>query len=108
MVISHSRLRRKVARGSHIPIYRDVKTSRPFQDDLSAYEYVKRKSSSTINGGDVERAKKTDHVYLEGIGAACSCLQATFQAKNLTEARYLYDQLIPITPIVLGKKLIMG
>ena len=36
------------------------------------------------------------------MGGLCSCLQVTFQAKNLSEARYLYDQLTPITPLMLA------
>lgn len=32
----------------------------------------------------------------------CSCLQVTFQAESIEEARHLYDQLIPITPIMLA------
>lgn len=92
MSVSHIRLRRKVPRGSYIPIYRDKNTPRPFHDDLSGYDCQTR---------EIERGK-LDHIYLEDIGAACSCLQVTFQAANLNEARFLYDQLIPFAPIVLG------
>ncbi len=34
-----------------------------------------------------------------GFGMGCSCLQMTFQACNILEARFLYDQLTPISPI---------
>ena len=36
------------------------------------------------------------------MGGLCSCLQVTFQAKNLNEARFLYDQFTPITPLMLA------
>lgn len=32
----------------------------------------------------------------------CCCLQVTFQAESITEARCLYDQLTPFTPILLA------
>jgi glutamate--cysteine ligase catalytic subunit len=37
-----------------------------------------------------------------GFGMGCSCLQMTFQAQNIDEARHLYDQLAPLTPIILA------
>ena len=33
-------------------------------------------------------------------GMGCCCLQVTFQAKNLAESRYLYDQLSVLSPIM--------
>ena len=43
-----------------------------------------------------------DHVYMDamGFGMGCSCLQLTFQACNVTEARRLYDALVPLAPIM--------
>lgn len=32
----------------------------------------------------------------------CCCLQMTFQAQSLEEARHLYDQLTALTPIMLA------
>lgn len=37
-----------------------------------------------------------------GFGMGLCCLQMTFQAVNLDEARMLYDNLTPITPIMLA------
>ncbi len=37
-----------------------------------------------------------------GFGMGCCCLQMTFQAQSLTEARHLYDQLTPLTPVMLA------
>jgi glutamate--cysteine ligase catalytic subunit len=37
-----------------------------------------------------------------GFGMGCCCLQMTFQAQSFTEARHLYDQLTPLTPILLA------
>ncbi len=43
-----------------------------------------------------------DHIYLDamGFGMGCCCLQLTFQACNVSDARRLYDGLIPIGPIL--------
>jgi glutamate--cysteine ligase catalytic subunit len=35
-------------------------------------------------------------------GMGSCCLQITFQAKNMTEGRKLYDQLSPLGPILLA------
>lgn len=35
-------------------------------------------------------------------GMGCCCLQITFQAWNLDEARRVYDALVPVTPIMLA------
>ena len=35
-----------------------------------------------------------------GFGMGCCCLQLTFQAYDITDARRLYDGLIPIGPIM--------
>ncbi|ORX59349.1 GCS-domain-containing protein [Piromyces finnis] len=51
----------------------------------------------------VSDAKK-DHVYLDCMcfGMGCSCLQITFQACCIEEARKLYDLLVPVSPIMLA------
>jgi len=35
-------------------------------------------------------------------GMGCCCLQITFQAWNVNEARRVYDALVPVTPIMLA------
>src|SRR5690606_24992721 len=49
-------------------------------------------------------ASKPDHVYMDmmGFGMGCCCLQVTFQASNLEEARSLYDQLAPLCPLIMA------
>lgn len=37
-----------------------------------------------------------------GFGMGCCCLQLTFQACNIEEARTLYDQLTPLCPIMVS------
>lgn len=90
--ILNNRKRRKSKTCINIPIFTDVNTPKPFIEDLSEY----------YGGNSRESYSKLDHIYLDGIGASCSCLQVTFQASNLKEARLLYDQLTPLTPILLA------
>lgn len=49
-------------------------------------------------------ASKPGHVYMDsmGFGMGASCLQVTMQAQEINEARYLYDTLAPLTPIMLS------
>lgn len=37
-----------------------------------------------------------------GFGMGLCCLQMTFQAVNIQEARWLYDQLTIITPVMVA------
>lgn len=48
--------------------------------------------------------EKPDYVHMDamGFGMGCCCLQLTFQACNIAEARTLYDQLTPMCPIMLA------
>lgn len=71
----------------NLPIYKDVNTVIPVDD---SYKYSK--------------AALPDHVYMDamGFGMGCCCLQLTFQACNINEARTLYDQLTPLCPIMVN------
>jgi glutamate--cysteine ligase catalytic subunit len=52
----------------------------------------------------VEEADSMDHVYADAMafGMGSSCLQVTMQASNILESRFLYDQLAPLTPVLLA------
>ncbi|XP_060604776.1 glutamate--cysteine ligase catalytic subunit-like [Ruditapes philippinarum] len=78
----------------NVPIFKDKNTPSPFIEDLSQYG----------DNGESAKAAKPDHIYMDcmGFGMGCSCLQVTFQACNITEARKLYDQLTPLCPIMLA------
>ena len=45
---------------------------------------------------------KTIHMDAMGFGMGMSCLQVTFQASKLSEARSVYDQLAVFAPIMLA------
>ncbi|CAG9859161.1 unnamed protein product [Phyllotreta striolata] len=81
------RMRRGEKVAINLPVFRDKNTKIPVDD---SYKHSK--------------AALKDHVYMDamGFGMGCCCLQLTFQACNITEARTLYDQLTPLCPIMLA------
>ncbi|XP_053600985.1 glutamate--cysteine ligase catalytic subunit [Plodia interpunctella] len=85
---SNIRQRRGEKVAINMPIFRDVNTKIPV-DESSKLE---------------PHAAKPDCVYMDamGFGMGCCCLQLTFQACCITEARTLYDQLAPLCPIMLA------
>ncbi|CAF4882486.1 unnamed protein product [Pieris macdunnoughi] len=85
---SNIRERRGEKMEINLPIYRDVNTKIPVDN---CHELDKGLA-------------KPDCVYMDamGMGMGCCCLQLTFQACCITEARTLYDQLAPLCPIMLA------
>ena len=82
-----------------IVVFIDKHTPRPFVEDFSVYG---------DDGGAYQTAALEDHIYLDamGLGMGCCCLQVTFQAQSIDEARFLYDQLTPLTPIMVNDSFI--
>jgi glutamate--cysteine ligase catalytic subunit len=71
----------------------DVNTKIPFRDDFCSY--------GVSNWEEYVRGRVDGYIHLDSssIGWGCCCLQVTFQAASFDESLYLYDQLIPLTPI---------
>lgn len=88
------RQRRNKKVAINIPVYKDKNTRSPYLDDFEALG----------DDGEGRAGAKPDHIYMDcmGFGMGCSCLQVTFQACNITEARTLYDELAPLCPIMLA------
>lgn len=78
----------------NVPIFKDSETPQPFKEDLTQLG----------DDGEMGRNALNDHIYMDamGFGMGCCCLQLTFQACNINEARTLYDQLAPMCPIMLA------
>ncbi|KAK7035478.1 glutamate--cysteine ligase [Paramarasmius palmivorus] len=84
----------------NLPLFFDEKTPRPFIDPTIPWDRnIYPEDPEAKNG-----AALPDHIYMDamGFGMGCCCLQLTFQACNVVEARRLYDGLIPIGPIMLA------
>ncbi|XP_043919687.1 glutamate--cysteine ligase catalytic subunit [Protopterus annectens] len=76
----------------NVPIFSDKNTPSPFVETFQN------------DDGEATRAAKPDHIYMDamGFGMGNCCLQVTFQACSISEARCLYDQLATICPIVMA------
>lgn len=100
-----------------MPIYRDTNTPDPFIDpaipwdrnhfpgDKGILHLYMPNHDADIKGTEAkEGAALPNNIYMDamGFGMGCSCLQITFQAYNLEEARRVYDALVPVGPIMLA------
>ncbi|XP_041266535.1 glutamate--cysteine ligase catalytic subunit isoform X2 [Onychostruthus taczanowskii] len=76
----------------NVPIFKDKNTPSPFIETFPN------------DDGEAAKAAKPDYIYMDamGFGMGNCCLQVTFQACSISEARYLYDQLATICPIVMA------
>ncbi|KAI7899812.1 glutamate-cysteine ligase-domain-containing protein [Cokeromyces recurvatus] len=84
----------------NMPIFHDKNTLKPFIDptipwDRQLFDHDKEAK---------EGAALADHIYMDAMafGMGCCCLQITFQACNIDEARRLYDQLAPVAPLMMA------
>lgn len=84
----------------NVPIFYDEMTPKPFIDPTIPHDRGLYPEDTNAQDG----AAKEGHIYMDsmGFGMGCCCLQITFQAKNVREARRLYDQLAPLGPIMLA------
>ncbi|PYH32852.1 glutamate--cysteine ligase [Aspergillus neoniger CBS 115656] len=84
----------------NVPVYKDKNTPDPFLDPTVDYDLHIWPEDDDVRNG----AAKEGHVYMDAMafGMGSCCLQITFQAKNMTEGRKLYDQLSPLGPILLA------
>ena len=119
-LIVNERCRRGSKVAINLPIFIDSKTPRPFIDHTIPWERslypedpgVKMPTSSPIISNlswDPEAkngAALADHIYMDAaiFGMGCCCLQVTLQACNVSEARRIYDALIPVTPVLVSYK----
>ncbi|KAI5284815.1 Zn finger-containing GTPase- Activating Protein for ARF, partial [Ascosphaera aggregata] len=84
----------------NVPVYRDRNTPWPFHDPTVNYDLHNWAEDDDVRNG----AAKEGCVYMDAMafGMGSCCLQITFQCKNIHEARNLYDQLLPLGPIMLA------
>ncbi|XP_077468568.1 glutamate--cysteine ligase catalytic subunit isoform X2 [Stigmatopora argus] len=75
----------------NVPIFKDKCTPSPFVEEFPVDD-------------ESAMAALADHIYMDamGFGMGNCCLQVTFQACSIDEARYLYDQLATFCPIVMA------
>ncbi|KAK4156293.1 glutamate-cysteine ligase-domain-containing protein [Chaetomidium leptoderma] len=84
----------------NVPVFRDEKTPWPWSDPTVNYDLHQWPEDDDVRNG----AAPDNFIHMDAMafGMGSCCLQITFQAKNLTEGRQMYDQLSPLGPILLA------
>ncbi|KAK4138088.1 glutamate-cysteine ligase-like protein [Trichocladium antarcticum] len=84
----------------NVPVFRDEKTPWPWRDPTVNYDLHQWPEDDDVRNG----AAPDNFIHMDAMafGMGSCCLQITFQAKNLTEGRQMYDQLSPLGPILLA------
>lgn len=84
----------------NVPVFRDERTPWPWNDPTVNYDLDRWPEDDNVREGAV----KENFIYMDAMayGMGSCCLQITFQAKNILEARHMYDQLVPLGPILLA------
>ncbi|ORY89610.1 glutamate-cysteine ligase-domain-containing protein [Leucosporidium creatinivorum] len=93
------RRRRGAKVAMNMPLYIDTNTPRPFIDPNIHDRNIWPEDANARDG-----AALPDHIYMDamGFGMGCCCLQITFQACSVNEARRMYDAFVPVGPIMLA------
>ncbi|KAM4066134.1 glutamate-cysteine ligase [Hirsutella rhossiliensis] len=84
----------------NVPVFHDKNTPSPWTDPT-----VNRDLHTWPEDNDERNGAAPDdfiHMDAMAFGMGSCCLQITFQAKNITEGRQMYDQLSPLGPIMLA------
>jgi len=91
------RLRRGKKVDIRVPLYQDINTVEHINEDVQRHPYLLHESVPR----DIDHTK-TIHMDAMGFGMGMCCLQTTFQASKVTEARRVYDQLAVFAPIMMA------
>lgn len=96
--------------GSSTPLFRSSSLE-PAGDSLAVLDQVSIAIEKGPEGKDEERKEVSldldrvipaIHMDAMAFGMGCCCLQVTFQAKDVDESRFLYDQLAVLAPIMMA------
>jgi glutamate--cysteine ligase catalytic subunit len=70
----------------------------------TSHSHANGNSHAHANGNGVHHEGKEFNIHMDamGFGMGCCCLQCTFQCCNISEARFFYDQLAVMAPIMLA------
>ncbi|KAI4861628.1 GCS-domain-containing protein [Hypoxylon rubiginosum] len=84
----------------NVPVFHDENTPNPWKDPTVNYDLHNWPEDDDVRNG----AAPDNYIHMDAMafGMGSCCLQITFQAKNITEGRRMYDQLSPIGPIMLA------
>jgi len=85
----------------NVPVFKDELTPSPWKDPTVNRELHKWPEDEDVRSGG---AAPDDFIHMDAMafGMGSCCLQITFQVKNITEGRKMYDMLSPVGPIMLA------
>lgn len=84
----------------NVPIFRDKYVREDWADPTVDYDLHNWAEDDDVRNGAAP--KGFVHMDAMAFGMGSCCLQITFQAKNITEGRRMYDQLSPLGPVLLA------
>jgi glutamate--cysteine ligase catalytic subunit len=84
----------------NVPIFKDTNTPSPWKDPTVNYDMHNWPEDDDVRNG----AAPDNFIHMDAMafGMGSCCLQITFQARDITEGRTMYDQLSPLGPILLA------
>ncbi|KXH32970.1 glutamate-cysteine ligase, partial [Colletotrichum nymphaeae SA-01] len=85
----------------NVPVFHDTNTPNPWKDPTVNRDLHNWPEDDDVRDGG---AAPDNFIHMDAMafGMGSCCLQITFQAKNITEGRKMYDQLSPLGPIMLA------
>lgn len=87
-----------------VPLYVDANTQVPAGKDKTLSTTPCKSYQTSLIVAPAKPTGDTPYIHMDAMafGMGCCCLQITFQAWNVDEARRLYDALVPVAPIMLA------
>eukprot|EP00542_Grammatophora_oceanica_P009477 CAMPEP_0194027776 /NCGR_PEP_ID=MMETSP0009_2-20130614/1846_1 /TAXON_ID=210454 /ORGANISM="Grammatophora oceanica, Strain CCMP 410" /LENGTH=925 /DNA_ID=CAMNT_0038666947 /DNA_START=219 /DNA_END=2996 /DNA_ORIENTATION=- len=74
----------------------------PMSDTSLSTDETKSVGTTSTEDTNRENVRAAIHMDAMAFGMGCCCLQITFQAKDMDESRFIYDQLAVMAPIMMA------
>lgn len=102
---THAKNMQTKALGSETPLFRGVSVRNSI--DTENPEKLKEAIETAVSSLSIDEAQEFNvrpaiHMDAMAFGMGCCCLQITFQATDVEESRFLYDQLAVMAPIMMA------
>ena len=93
--------------GSNTPLFHGNRTSDEIEGVAKMINGLQStntesEESSNVKPRETETRRPAIHMDAMAFGMGCTCLQITFQAKDVEESRFMYDQLAVMAPIMMA------
>ena len=98
---THSKNRQQETLGSETPLFRSSARKCSKSDLKRALETAVNVSLSS-DEAQMFNVRPAIHMDAMAFGMGCCCLQITFQAQDMDESRFIYDQLAVMAPIMMA------